>query len=784
MGKLNDFINNIKQKPFIQSLINNLKSDVYVVGGAVRDLILNKQNKDIDLIVGKVSINMLILELQKFGKVDVVGKSFGVIKFIDSDGIDYDIALPRKDTKNTEGGYRGFDVQSDENLPIEDELIRRDAKMNAMAININTGKFIDPLGGLEDIKNKQISAANPEVFSDDPLRMIRMIGFASRFGFTIEPETMKMIQSTAGRIKEIPPERILTEFDKIVNKGNVLTGAILLDETGLLKEIFGRGLYYDFRNTKESFDKVKTMGEFIYLLSKNLVNESAAFYKTNLKGDIPTFKEIKALEMAFDAGEATNLIEARSVVHNMYLISPQSLESQILPNIIKVSAQELLEGKYPKTINELAVNGNDLMELGLKDKEIGNMQKSLLLKVYANNVRNNREDLLNLASQNKSMIKEEISERIEYGCLMLFLDVPIWNKITSIINKEDIYNKEGYGIEKEPHLTILYGFHDEVTADDVFNLYKENAPLKPIEVLLSGISVFENPEYDVVKFDAHSDILTKMNEVMKQLPNTSKFPDYHPHVTIAYVKKGEGQKYIRLFEKERTIKGNELVYSWKGHKGKEDGKILKLNENVINEQRPNFKYQVTSSLYEVYPEDRYLIGAEQLKINYLVKKYDEWNKNNKNYLDPTRATVLEFLQKNYPDLVNDEELKKDLYWKLIDREVLNETINKEINKFLMENKSDYEKEKTALLRSKSISKEMKEEILKYFGGGTKYHEGGHVHGLTMPKELIDKTPKAKGVSMGADKDGFFVYTHRQRSKSYESPEKISIKDINFTESTG
>jgi tRNA nucleotidyltransferase/poly(A) polymerase len=230
--------------------------------------------------------------------------------------------------------------------------------------------------------------------------MLRAVQFASRFGFTIEPETMKMIQENAGRVKEIAPERILTEFEKIVRKGNILTGAILLNETGLLKEIFGKGLYYDFRNTKEPFDKVRTIGEFVYLLSKNLVNDPAEFFKTNFKGDENTYKEIKALQLAFDSGEATNLIEARSVVHNMYIISPISLQSQILPNVIMTAAKEFLAGKYPKTVNELAVNGNDLMQAGLQGKAIGDMQKSLLLKIYANKVMNNKEDLLSLAKEN------------------------------------------------------------------------------------------------------------------------------------------------------------------------------------------------------------------------------------------------------------------------------------------------------------------------------------------------------------------------------------------------
>ena len=183
-------------------------------------------------------------------------------------------------------------------------------------------------------------------------------------------------------------------------KNCALNAAILLNETGLLKEIFGRALYYDFRNTKEPFDKVRTMGEFVYLLSKNLVNDPAEFYKTNLKGDENAYREIKALQLAFESSEATNLIEARSVAHNMYVISPTSLQSQILPNVIKTAAQELLQGKYPKTVNELAVNGNDLMQAGLQGKAVGDMQKSLLLKIYANKVMNNKEDLLSLAKEN------------------------------------------------------------------------------------------------------------------------------------------------------------------------------------------------------------------------------------------------------------------------------------------------------------------------------------------------------------------------------------------------
>ena len=66
---------------------------------------------------------------------------------------------------------------------------------------------------------------------------------------------------------------------------------------------------------------------------------------------------------------------------------------------------------------------------------------------------------------------------------------------------------------------------------------------------------------------------------MKELPNTSKFPEYHPHITIAYVKSGKGKNYVKSFENDRILSGDELVYTWKGHKGKSGGDILKLNGN-------------------------------------------------------------------------------------------------------------------------------------------------------------------------------------------------------------
>jgi tRNA nucleotidyltransferase/poly(A) polymerase len=377
---------------------------VYSVGGAVRDKFLGKESKDLDVIVTGIPLDKLERIISRYGVVNSVGKSYGVLKLkprgAPEDSEDIDIVIPRTDTPTGGGGYQDFDIQSDHTIPLEKDLERRDFTINAMARDRN-GEIIDPYGGQEDLKNKIIRAVNPEAFSDDPLRMLRAVQFACRFGFTIEPHTMKMIKDNVAEIKRISAERYLIEFDKIIKKGNIVMGVELLMETGLFSQIFNA----QPKNVTPLFAKVKTMAEFLYLLMTGSVNNPAEFYLEHFASDedakrSKNYKEIRALETGFESGEATNLIEARSIAHNMYLIFPQVLESQILPNIIRVASQELLQGKYPKTVNELAVNGNDLMELGLQGKAVGDMQKSLLLKIYSNKVMNNKEDLLSLAGQN------------------------------------------------------------------------------------------------------------------------------------------------------------------------------------------------------------------------------------------------------------------------------------------------------------------------------------------------------------------------------------------------
>ena len=396
MEKLNTII---KDKDFIKSLILAHGADVYMVGGIVRDTFLNKKNKDIDLVVRLITIDDLIKILENFGRVDVVGKSFGVIKFIaDEDGLEYDIALPRKEKISGEGGYRGFIVNTDKNLSIDEELLRRDATINSIAYSVNTCQFIDPTNGLDDLKNKIIRATNQKAFSDDPLRMLRMIIFAARLDFVIEDETMEMIKKNVSRIKEIAGERILEELRKIIDKnGDSLYTADLLRETGLYEEIFGRDVpnqlisHFDH----EGWENIKTLGEFIFMLTYT-TGKPAEIFTQRLKGDVTTQKEILALNKAWIAATNNNPFLARLVAHQMHKICPTSLNSKIIPEHMQKAANELLDGNYPKGFKELSVNGIDLMELGLEGKEIGNTLTMFLTKIYNNQVGNSKKELLNL----------------------------------------------------------------------------------------------------------------------------------------------------------------------------------------------------------------------------------------------------------------------------------------------------------------------------------------------------------------------------------------------------
>ncbi len=219
------------------------KGKIYEVGGAVRDKYISPilPDKDKDYLVTGIPLDELCSLLGEFGKVDLVGKSFGVIKFLpfrrfDGDHV-FDIALPRKEY-STGPGHKDFKVDYDHNLKVEDDLFRRDFTINAMAEDLSTGKLVDPLEGRKDIKKRLIRITNPNSFSDDPLRMLRGIQFAARFEFELEEDTLRSLKENAPLIASVSPERIQEELNKLLLKAKYpSSGFRLMQRTGLLERI-------------------------------------------------------------------------------------------------------------------------------------------------------------------------------------------------------------------------------------------------------------------------------------------------------------------------------------------------------------------------------------------------------------------------------------------------------------------------------------------------------------------------------------------------------------------
>lgn len=219
------------------------KGKIYEVGGAVRDRFISPilPDKDRDYLITGIPMDELCSLLSRFGKVDLVGKSFGVIKFLPlkkfNGGHVFDVALPRKEY-STGPGHKDFRVEYDHTLRVEDDLSRRDFTINAMAEDLATGKLVDPLNGKKDIKRRLIRITNPNSFADDPLRMLRGIQFAARFEFELEEETLDSLQENADLIATISPERIQEELNKLLVKAKYPSaGFRLMQQVGLLEKI-------------------------------------------------------------------------------------------------------------------------------------------------------------------------------------------------------------------------------------------------------------------------------------------------------------------------------------------------------------------------------------------------------------------------------------------------------------------------------------------------------------------------------------------------------------------
>ncbi len=189
----------------IANLIANNGGRLYLVGGAVRDEIMQRQISDYDYCIVGLSYEE-VLEL--FPQALSYGKSFPVFNI---NGNEY--ALARKEIK-TSSGHKGFEIISDKAITIEEDLRRRDITINSIAKDVLTGEYKDPYNGLEDIQNKIIRATS-EAFVEDPLRVYRVARFATQLNFEVSPETIQFMRQINSELDTLSVERIYTELVKV-----------------------------------------------------------------------------------------------------------------------------------------------------------------------------------------------------------------------------------------------------------------------------------------------------------------------------------------------------------------------------------------------------------------------------------------------------------------------------------------------------------------------------------------------------------------------------------------
>lgn len=194
--------------------VKELGGDTYYVGGYVRDNILHKENKDVDIEVHGISAELLHNILSTIGPCETKGVSFGVygIKHYD-----LDIALPRSESSSGRG-HKDFEVFVDPYLGVEKASSRRDFTINAMMQDVLSGEIVDCHNGQLDLQNKIIRHVDDDTFLDDPLRVLRAAQFAARFEFFIAPETIDLCRKAD--LTALPSERIQTELEKALLKSN------------------------------------------------------------------------------------------------------------------------------------------------------------------------------------------------------------------------------------------------------------------------------------------------------------------------------------------------------------------------------------------------------------------------------------------------------------------------------------------------------------------------------------------------------------------------------------
>jgi putative nucleotidyltransferase with HDIG domain len=445
---------------------------LYAVGGRVRDEVrsaldgLPRPAKDLDYVVTGLALEDLVERLRRVGRADVVGASFAVVKCTLSGGTTVDVALPRRE-HSTGIGHRDFAVEWGPDVSLEDDLARRDFRMNMMARSLPGGSLVDPYGGAEDVAARRIDILRAEAFVDDPLRMLRACQFAARFEFTLSSETLEAMRAAAPLVASVSPERVRDELVKFLERAERPSiGIELMREGGLLPFVLpevaeGIGVaqnryhaYDVFVHSLATLDATPP-GDLALRLSalfhdvakprtKTIDDGEAHFYRHEVVG--ADMAEVVLERLRFPA-EMTSSV-TRLVRHHMYAADP-GLEPKTIRRFVRrigadqverqfalrhadiigsglperddaneryeARVREVIAERPPLNVRDLAIGGDDaidvLVEAGLLHHgsrggpEVGQLLGKLVEVVLDAPERNTRGELLELAKAIASTLR-------------------------------------------------------------------------------------------------------------------------------------------------------------------------------------------------------------------------------------------------------------------------------------------------------------------------------------------------------------------------------------------
>nr|WP_321248368.1 HD domain-containing protein [uncultured Psychroserpens sp.] len=370
MSKTN-FKNALQNEIFtiISKSAKEIGVDSYVIGGFVRDFILNRgEHKDIDVVAigsGIALAKQVAKNLPNHPKVQVF-KTYGTAMLVYND-MDIEFVGARKESYNEDS--RNPVV---ENGSLQDDQNRRDFSINAMALNLSEdyfGNLLDPFNGIQDLDRKIIrTPLDPDItYSDDPLRMMRAIRFATQLNFTIEDESLKAISRNDERIKIITNERIVVELNKILESDKPSIGFLHLEKTGILKhimpeltalkgidEVEGQTHKDNFYHTLEVVDNIAKNTDNLWLRWAALLHDI---------GKAPTKKFSKKVGWTFHAHE----FEGAKMVYHLFkrLKMPLNDKMKFVQKMVFMSSRPIVLAQDLVTdsaVRRLVFDAGDFVE--------------------------------------------------------------------------------------------------------------------------------------------------------------------------------------------------------------------------------------------------------------------------------------------------------------------------------------------------------------------------------------------------------------------------------------